>query len=211
MNHNFPNINPGRKQLFLPLPLWLPLLLLALLLSMAQIRQNQEAMAAKIAPSILRLHILAESDSRQDQQVKLEIRSLLLDYLREHLPADADKDDTILYLKHHRPYIEDAASQYLADCGFDYQATLTITNCYFPTRVYGNLLFPCGYYDAARITLGKGQGHNWWCVLYPRFCLVDEAMEQQETASNSSDSEKKQIQLRFRLFPQVSLTLPLNR
>lgn len=148
-------------------------LLLALILSMGQVRKEQEALAGRLAPSLLRFHILADSDRNEDQQVKLEVRSLILDYMQNHLDRDAGKEETVQYLKDNKTEVEQLADRYLEEKGFGYQAKLELTNCYFPARAYGDMVFPCGYYDAARITLGSGKGHNWWCVLYPRLCFVD--------------------------------------
>lgn len=153
----------------------LSLLLLALILSMGQVRKEQETLAGRLAPSLLRFHILADSDRNEDQQVKLEVRSLILDYMQDHLNRDAGKEETVQYLKDNKTEVEQLADRYLKEKGFDYQAKLELANCYFPARAYGDMVFPCGYYDAARITLGSGKGHNWWCVLYPRLCFVDAA------------------------------------
>lgn len=144
------------------LALGLGFLFMALLLSMNQVQQQREALAQRIAPSLLRFHILANSDSSADQQVKLEVRSLILDYIQELLPPEQGKKKTIRCLREQKAAIEKTASQYLAQRGYPYGAELEITRCYFPTRVYDNMVIPCGEYDAARITLGKGKGHNWW-------------------------------------------------
>ncbi len=160
----------------------------ALLFSMNQTRSQNEQAAASLAPYVLRFHILANSDSKADQNVKLEIRSLVLDYLRGHLDSDADKEETAAWLSEHKTEIEALADTHLAARGFDYTAQLELTNCYFPTRYYNGITFPCGNYDAARITLGKGNGHNWWCVLYPRLCLIEESYKiSNTTKDNESD------------------------
>ncbi len=164
-----PRTNSIKNHLFL----FLGCVCLALCASMAAKKKHEEALAAKIAPEILRLHILAESDSPPDQQVKLEIRSLLLDFLKSRLPENAGKEDTIFCLQAHRQEIESLANQYLQARGFPYGMALSLENCYFPTRAYGEFTFPCGYYDAARVILGRGKGHNWWCVIYPQFCFAD--------------------------------------
>lgn len=148
-------------------------LLLALILMSSRVQTDREALAGHLSPSLLRFHILANSDSSKDQQVKLEVRSLILDYMQEHLDGDAGKEETVQYLKDNKTEVEALADRCLEQKGYDYRAELELVNCYFPTRVYDDMVFPCGYYDAARITLGKGDGHNWWCVLYPRLCFVD--------------------------------------
>lgn len=189
-------------------------LLLALLLTLAQVQKGQEALADRLSPSLLRFHILANSDSGKDQEVKLKVRSLILDYMQERLDGDADKEETVEYLQNHQSEVEQLADRYLEENGFDYQAKLELTNCYFPTRVYDGLVFPCGNYDAARITLGKGDGHNWWCVLYPRLCFVDAvcseipeeserklAAELEEGDYLALRDNRPQIEIRFLMFP----------
>ena len=120
------------------LALGLGFLFLALLLSMNQVQKQREALAERIAPSLLRFHILANSDSPADQQVKLEVRSLILDYIQELLPDRQGKEETIRCLREQKAAIEETASQYLAQRGYPYKAALEITRCYFPTRVYGS-------------------------------------------------------------------------
>lgn len=189
-------------------------LLLAMLLTLAQVQKGQEALADRLSPSLLRFHILANSDSGKDQEVKLKVRSLILDYMQERLDGDADKEETVEYLQNHQREVEQLADRYLEENGFDYQAKLELTNCYFPTRVYDGLVFPCGNYDAARITLGKGDGHNWWCVLYPRLCFVDAACSEipeeseRKLAAELKESDylalrdnRPKIEIRFLIFP----------
>lgn len=201
------------------LALGLGFLFMALLLSMNQVQQQREALAQRIAPSLLRFHILANSDSSADQQVKLEVRSLILDYIQELLPPEKGKKETIHCLREQKATIEKTASQYLAQRGYPYGAELEITRCYFPTRVYDNMVIPCGEYDAARITLGKGKGHNWWCVLYPRFCFVDAACKEIPKESRSQlqnqinqddylalENHRPDFEFRFRLFPSFSFS-----
>lgn len=188
--------------------------LLALLLSLGHVQAARESLAARIAPSVLRFHILANSDSDDDQQIKLQVRSLILDYVQDHLSSDDGKQETVAYLKEHGSDIEQTASRFLAREGFPYQAKLQLTRCYFPTRVYGSLVFPCGYYDAARVILGSGSGHNWWCVLYPRFCFTDAACTGMPEASMqllrdninqgdflSMEDRRPDVQIRFFIFP----------
>lgn len=136
----------------------LPLLLLSLLLSMGNLQKRREALADRIAPSILRFHILANSDSKTDQAVKLEIRSFLLDYIRDHLPESADsKNEVSGWLFKNKTSLETAASRFLAEKQIPYSAALSLERTWFPTRVYDDLVIPCGTYDAARLILGKGK------------------------------------------------------
>lgn len=136
-------------------------------------RQSDEAMAARIAPEILRFHVLANSDSDEDQQLKLRVRTLLLDSIYEKLGENASLDDTKEYVLANKDSLEQEAEDYMKAEGYDYPAHMEVTECYFPTKTYGDMVFPCGTYDAVRVEIGKGKGHNWWCVLYPPLCFVD--------------------------------------
>ena len=152
----------------------LAIILLVFLLCLTSLQNQRETLATHISPAILRFHVLADSDSKEDQSVKLEVRSLVLDLIKEHLPEHADKQETIQWILSSKPFIEQTANSYLTDHGFSYESQLSLEHTYFPTRTYDNLIFPCGNYDAIRLVLGSGQGHNWWCVLYPAFCFTDE-------------------------------------
>ena len=158
-----------RRDLFL----CLTCLLLAFLFTMAGQRQSDEAMAARIAPEILRFHVLANSDSYEDQQLKLRVRTLLLDSIYEKLGENASLDDTKEYVLANKDSLEQEAEDYMKAEGYDYPAHMEVTECYFPSKTYGDMVFPCGTYDAVRVEIGKGKGHNWWCVLYPPLCFVD--------------------------------------
>ena len=158
-----------RRDLFL----CLTCLLLAFLFTMAGQRQSDEAMAARIAPEILRFHVLANSDSDEDQQLKLRVRTLLLDSIYEKLGENASLDDTKEYVLANKDSLEQEAEDYMKAEGYDYPAHMEVTECYFPTKTYGDMVFHCGTYDAVRVEIGKGKGHNWWCVLYPPLCFVD--------------------------------------
>ena len=158
-----------RRDLFL----CLTCLLLAFLFTMAGQRQSDEAMAARIAPEILRFHVLANSDSDEDQQLKLRVRTLLLDSIYEKLGENASLDDTKEYVLIGKDSLEQEAEDYMKAEGYDYPAHMEVTECYFPSKTYGDMVFPCGTYDAVRVEIGKGKGHNWWCVLYPPLCFVD--------------------------------------
>ena len=136
---------------------------------------KQEADASRIAPYVLRFHILAESNSKTDQQLKLKVREQVLSFIQENAPAHAGKEELASWLLSRREDIILNAKQTLAYYGRKATVDLNLSHDHFPARTYGNAFFPCGYYDAARLTIGKGKGRNWWCVLYPRFCFLDEA------------------------------------
>lgn len=145
----------------------------AFLILMASRISGEEALASRIAPEILRFHVLAESDSARDQNLKLGVKGLVLDYIHSQVPGDAGKEDLKEWLGNNRTSIETMARNWLEDQGAPYPVKLELARDYFPTKAYGDMVFPCGTYDAVRITIGSGKGRNWWCVLYPALCYTD--------------------------------------
>lgn len=130
--------------------------LLAVLLVCAFPLQAQ----SKLADKLTRLHVLANSDSPEDQTLKLQVRDAVL---------AASKGETVLdeaLLKK----LERAARAEVLRRGYHYDVTVTRETCYFDTRVYENFSLPAGYYDAVRVVIGAGAGKNWWCVIYPPLC-----------------------------------------
>ena len=145
----------------------------AFLLSMAFRLESSEALAERLSPDILRFHVLADSNSSEDQRLKLEVRDLVIEYIRQFLGTEASKAETISLVLAHQKEIESIAHDYLLSQGKDCPISLALTRDYFPTKAYGDLVFPCGTYDTARLTIGSGKGRNWWCVLYPPLCYTD--------------------------------------
>lgn len=148
-------------------------ILLALLFSMSEERNAEEAMAARIAPEILRFHVLANSDSTEDQNLKLKVRTMLLNTIYEEMGEKASLEETKKYVRSHKNRLEKKAETYMKTLGYDYPAHMELTKTYFPTKTYGDMVFPCGNYEAVRVKIGEGKGRNWWCVLYPPLCFVD--------------------------------------
>lgn len=135
--------------------------------------------------SVLRLHILANSDQPCDQQVKLEVRDRLLERFGEDLGAASGKEAVKRQADALLPQIEQAAKEVIQADGFDYPVRAQQVRMYFETRSYGDITLPAGMYDAVRVTIGKAQGHNWWCVLYPPVCIYSAADTEQLQALSS--------------------------
>lgn len=145
----------------------------AFLITMSARTAGEEALASRIAPEILRFHILAESDSTHDQELKMGLKGLVLDYVHSQVPDSAGKEELIKWLNSNKRCIESMSENWLDQQGAPAPVTLEVTKDYFPTKAYGDMVFPCGTYEAVRITIGSGKGHNWWCVLYPSLCYTD--------------------------------------
>ncbi len=128
---------------------------------------------AELSGALLRLHIIANSDSEADQAVKLQIRDAITEAFQDDFSAAADKDAACALAEALLPEAEAIANHVLEEQGFSERASASLTFCYFPEKTYGDMTFPAGYYDALRITIGEAKGQNWWCVLYPPLCFTD--------------------------------------
>lgn len=124
----------------------------------------------------LRLHVLANSDSVEDQQLKLQVRDYIITLLEPQLADIESKEAAMELIEHNLPQLTEACNDFLADKA-DYQATLCLERTDFPQIDYDGMVFASGEYDALRILLGEGAGKNWWCVLFPPLCFVDLASE----------------------------------
>lgn len=162
-----------RGQLFLALSA--SCLALAVTCFIAWTRAEEEQVAAALAPEVLRFHVLADSNSPDDQALKLQVRDLLLKEIRQGISGCSGKAQIQSYITANETKLEQTANELIKDQGFSCTADIRLEKAYFPTRVYGNLTFPCGIYDSVRVVLGSGSGHNWWCVLYPSLCFTSES------------------------------------
>ena len=138
---------------------------------MGDVQRKDRAVQEHLAEEVLRFHVLANSDSRTDQAVKMEVRDAVLSYLKEVLPEGLDVKETTRWMRGHTEKIRQVAEQKMAD--LQMKQTVSVTTCYFPDRTYGDVTFPAGNYKTLRIELGDAAGHNWWCVLYPNLCFLD--------------------------------------
>lgn len=123
--------------------------------------------------SVFRLHIIANSNSNEDQNLKYLVRDNIIKYMETLCINCKSKNDTIKVVSNHLEDFTDIANKTLQDNGFSYTAKVSLGNFEFPTKNYGDISFPSGYYDALKIQLGNANGQNWWCVLYPSLCFVD--------------------------------------
>ena len=148
--------------------------------------QSQTASAATtgskaISSEVIRLHILADSDSETDQAIKLAVRDALLPYLHAATQGATTKQEAMARLQAQCNTLKEVADNTLAQLGTTYTATVSMENLYFPIRIYGSqtylsadaVIFPPGFYDSVQVILGTGEGHNWWCLAYPSLCFID--------------------------------------
>ncbi len=125
----------------------------------------------EIRNNVIRLHILANSDSEKDQNVKLLVRDTLLSCGSELFNGTICVDNAEEYLEREKDILIKKANEVLLQNGFDYKADMFLVKEYFSTREYESFTLPAGEYLALKVILGKGEGHNWWCVMFPPLCL----------------------------------------
>lgn len=120
---------------------------------------------------VVRLHILANSNSEADQSVKLKVRDRILADVGSVFASPQSQQDAKDVARKNLPAVKAAAEHALAENGVSLPVSVELCNMYFNTRQYGEIALPAGYYDAVRVTLGTGEGKNWWCVMYPPMCV----------------------------------------
>lgn len=176
------------------------LLLLSVFLNTAVLAAHRSVLQQGIAEEVLRFHVLANSDSEEDQDVKYLVRDAVLSWMSEAMrethsaseagspseasnssgktvsaavPASSEREMTLQFLSENLSAIEEIADGVLREQGMSYRASAEICSSYFPDRTYGDCTFPAGWYEALRIKLGAAEGQNWWCLLYPCLCFSD--------------------------------------
>ena len=125
----------------------------------------------ELADSLIRFHVIANSDSRADQDLKLQVRDRVLAQAENFYPRGATLQEARSALEEHLDDLAAAGRQAVEEAGYDYPVTARLTNCWFPTKEYEGFALPAGNYEALRIVIGAGEGQNWWCVAFPPLCL----------------------------------------
>lgn len=137
----------------------------------------------KLREELVRLHVVAASDSEEDQSIKLQVRDAVVESLREEMQNLKDAEQAKAYLQENLPKIEALTNRVLREAGCGDVATVSLAVEEFAARVYDTFTLPAGLYDALRITIGEGEGKNWWCVVFPSLCVPATSEGFEETAS----------------------------
>ena len=143
----------------------------------------------KLRSELIRLHVVAASDSAEDQALKLRVRDAVVESLEAGLADVGDVDQAKAYLEENLPKIEAVANRVLQEAGCGDLATVSLAVEEFATRVYDTFTLPAGLYDALRIVIGEGEGHNWWCVVFPSLCVPATSEGFQDTAAGAGFSD----------------------
>lgn len=171
------------------------------------------AVSNNLSDAVFRLHVLANSDSAEDQALKLKVRDSLLNYMNNICSNCTTKEEAISLANENKKNFQQIAEQTISENGYNYPVKINIDNFYFPTKNYGDITLPAGFYDALRVEIGEAKGKNWWCVMFPSLCFIDvssgivddsakENLEknlEEESYSIISDKNNSEIKLKFKL------------
>ena len=176
-----------------------------------------------ISESVFRLHVIANSDSKEDQDLKYIVRDNLLKYMNSICSNCTSKEEAIKLVNENKDQFKQIAIDTIKNQGFSYDVNIKIGNFEFPTKNYGDISLPAGFYDALRVEIGEAAGQNWWCVMFPPLCFVDissgivsdeskELMKEnlnEEEFALISDKSTSDIKFKFKLlelFDNLGLT-----
>ena len=171
------------------------------------------AVSSNLSEAVFRLHVIANSDTSEDQSLKLKVRDALLEFMNNICANCSTKEQAISIAQKHQSEFQKIAEQTIADNGYNYSVKINIDNFYFPTKNYGDISLPAGLYDALRVEIGEAKGQNWWCVMFPSLCFIDissgivddgakENLEEnleEESYAIISDNKKSNIKFKFKL------------
>lgn len=157
------------------------------------------AVSSDISSSVFRLHVIANSDSDEDQNLKYIVRDRILDYMNSLVDTNiSSKEETMKIVSENLENFKSIAQDTVYENGYDYEVNVEIGNFTFPTKTYGDIALPAGYYDALRVTIGNAEGKNWWCVMFPPLCFVDVSSgvvpeDSKETLEESLSDEEYEL------------------
>lgn len=158
------------------------------------------AVSNNLSNNIFRLHVIANSDSVEDQNLKYIVRDNLISYMNNLCSNCTNKKEAIEIVNNNISSFQEIAQNTILENGYNYNVSVEIGNFEFPTKTYGDVSFPAGYYDALKVKIGTAKGQNWWCVMFPPLCFID------VTSGIVPDSSKEQLQnnLQFEEYSLIS-------
>lgn len=128
---------------------------------------------SSLSDNLIRLHVVANSDSPEDQALKRDVRDVILEYMKQNLSDSKSIEETRLIINKNMKTIEQLAKDEIKRQKKVYDVKVSLGNYPFPIKMYGDITLPSGYYQALKVNIGKAEGANWWCVLFPPLCFVD--------------------------------------
>lgn len=186
------------------------------------------AVNENLSNNVFRLHVIANSDNEEDQNLKYKVRDELIKYMETLTTSSNTKEEVIQIANNHLEDLKTIAENVIKENGFDYDVNVEIGNFSFPTKQYGDISFPAGFYDALKVQIGEAKGQNWWCVMFPPLCFVDvtsgvvpeeskanleENLGQEEYDIISNDEDSEIIDFKFKIvefFENLGIKLANN-
>lgn len=189
---------------------------------------NEDSILAGIKDKIIRLHVVANSDSPEDQAIKLHIRDVILEELKPKMGNFNSPEEVKNYIKSNLDNLKIMLEEEMKKIGKNYPIEIELGNFEFPTKVYGPLSFPAGNYQALNVKIGEAQGKNWWCVMFPPLCFVDiaqgvvsenvleefkeildeEELELLKSGKNDKEDKENEVKIKFKL---VEMAKSINK
>lgn len=148
-------------------------IVMAIVITGIMVDQKKMRMQEELAKEVFRFHVLANSDTKEDQELKMKVKEGVLAYMKTKLPQSDSVETTKAWARENTDAIAATAQGIIREEGYHYPVRAEVTVCHFPDKSYGDVTFPAGKYEALRIEIGAAEGQNWWCVLYPNLCFID--------------------------------------
>ncbi len=158
----------------------------------------------EIRSDVLRLHVIANSDSSVDQNLKLRLRDYILGEGKDIFDGSVNVENAVEKIEPKLSELEESAKAFVENAGFDYDVKITLSNEYFTTRTYESVTLPAGKYLALRVVIGSGEGHNWWCVMFPPMC-VPAADKKDEIENVFTEREIKLVESKPKYEPRFKV------
>lgn len=158
----------------------------------------------EIRSDVLRLHVIANSDSSVDQNLKLRLRDYILEEGEDIFDGSVNVENAVKKIEPKLAELENSAETFVKNAGFDYDVEITLSNEYFTTRTYESVTLPAGKYLALRVVIGSGEGHNWWCVMFPPMC-IPAADKKDEIENVFTDKEIKLVESKPKYEPRFKV------
>lgn len=151
---------------------------------------------------VIRFHVIANSDSDEDQKLKLKVRDVVINYLYLYMKDVKNLDESRKIIKEKNDEVIKLVNKVIKQNGYNYSVESRLSRENFPEKEYGNIIFPQGNYEAYRIIIGDGEGHNWWCVMFPPLCFADETKENVKSEQNTeklNEYIEEEVKVKFKV------------
>lgn len=164
-----------------------------------------------VKDTLIRFHVIANSDNDEDQNLKLKVRDEVIKYLYPYLSESTSIEESREILLKHEEKVKEISNKVIRENGYDYSVSTELSHENFPEKSYGNITLPQGNYEAFRIIIGNGEGRNWWCVMFPPLCFIDvtkgkveeerskEVLDSQVEISKKDKEEEEKPIIKFKI------------